>query len=67
MKRILTSALCIGFLSLGVGCDGGMSGLPESTAPGVPLDSIKADMKTQKGPLPKGSPTGEPEATTKKK
>ena len=67
MKPVLRGMVCLLFVSATVGCGSGLSeGQPDSTTPGVPLDSIQTGMRPVKGPMPKGSPTGEPEAAKKK-
>jgi hypothetical protein len=63
MKRSLVNILCCGVVigALGLcGCDGGgmPEGAPKDTTPGVPLDSIKANMATPGAKKP-GLPSGE--------
>ncbi len=63
MKRSLVKIMCRGAVigALGLcGCEGGgmQEGAPKDTTPGVPLDSIKANMATPGAKKP-GLPTGE--------
>jgi len=52
MKRTFVGVLCAAFVASIIplaGCDGGGdAGMPADTKPGIPLDSLKADMKTFK-------------------
>ncbi|MGO9470314.1 MAG: hypothetical protein ACLQIB_05220 [Isosphaeraceae bacterium] len=49
MKRTFVGVLCAAFVSSIIplaGCDsGGDAGMPADKTPGVPLDSMKADLK----------------------
>ncbi|MGP0065836.1 MAG: hypothetical protein ACLQGP_19815 [Isosphaeraceae bacterium] len=64
MKRSLASLLCTGMIigALGMcGCEGGslQEGAPKDTTPGVPLDTIKANMATPGAKKPGQLPSGE--------
>ncbi len=70
MKRTFVGVLCTAFVASIIplaGCDsgGGDAGVPADTTPGVPLDSMKADMKTFKkeaaGKTGADAKTGTPE------
>jgi len=57
MKRTLVGVLSTAFFAsiiplTGCGDGGGGAGMPADTAPGVSLDSMKADMKTFKKEAP---------------
>jgi hypothetical protein len=46
MKRSVVGILCSGVLIAAIGCGGGTmeEGVPKDLTPGVPIDSIKANM-----------------------
>lgn len=65
MRRMLVSSLGAALLLGVVGCGGGGidEGVPPSTKPDVPLDTVPGDMgatKINPNALPKGSETGAP-------
>jgi len=64
MKRLMLNGLIAALLIAVVGCGGGTipEGTPPSTAPDVPLSSVKTDMPKGLNPkaLPKGTDAGPP-------